>query len=137
VSGTLIELTPLEQLFASFAAAELPKNAHSNGLENRRTALSGAGYLVAVYIANTNTSAQYIQIHDTNAAPASGAVPEVLITAGASGDKFVPYSLPGRYFRHGITIANSSTAGTYTAGSADCFFDVQFIPIVGPSDSDG
>lgn len=118
------------QLFAEFASASLPDNAHSNALANSLRVLSGPGYLVALAVSNTNAAAQFIQIHDTNAVPANGAVPSVVFTAAASGDKFVSYPLPGRFCTRGIVLTNSSTAGTLTIGASDCFFDVQYIPIV-------
>lgn len=130
MSSTLDELTPVEQLFASFAAAELPKNAHSNALASSRVVLAGTGYLVSLYVTNTNAAAQYIHVHDARELPSNGAVPEVVLTALASSDKFLAYALPGRFFRHGITICNSSTAATTTLGSADIFVDAQFIPVV-------
>ena len=118
------------QLFAEFAGSQLPSNHHSQALAASLVVTSGPCYLVALTLSNTNAAAQYIQLHDAATLPGNGAIPSVVFTASASSDKFVSYSLPGRFFKVGIVIANSSTAGTLTIGAADCFFDVQYIPVV-------
>lgn len=122
------ELSPVAQLLNEFAAVELPDNNHSNQLEAVRLVLGGPGYVVSLTVNNTNASAQFVQLHDLNALPAAGAVPDVVFTVAGSSDKIVTYVLPGRFFKRGIVIANSSTAATLTAGAADCFFDVQYLP---------
>lgn len=118
------------QLFAEFAGAGLPLNHHSSALQASLVVMTGPAYLTSITINNTNAAAQFIQLHDAVAVPADGAVPQVVFTAASAADKFVSYSLPGRYFLTGIVVCNSSTAGTKTVGAADCFFDVQFIPVV-------
>jgi hypothetical protein len=123
-------LSPVAELFGEFAASELPANNHSNALAASLLVCSGPAYLVAFTVNNTNAAAQFIQLHDANALPADGIAPAVVFTAAAASDKFVTYSLPGRFFQRGIVVCNSSTAATKTLGAADCFFDVQFIPIV-------
>jgi hypothetical protein len=123
-------LSPIAELFGEFAASELPSNNHSNALVASLVVSTGPGYLVALTINNTNAAAQFVQLHDAASLPADGAVPAVVFTAAASGDKFVTYSLPGRFFLRGIVICNSSTAATKTIGAADCFFDVQYIPVI-------
>jgi hypothetical protein len=123
-------VSPVAELFGEFAAAELPSNNHSNVLAASLVACTGPAYLVAFTINNTNAAAQFIQLHDANVLPADGVAPAVVFTGPASSDKFVTYSLPGRFFQRGIVICNSSSAATKTIGAADCFFDVQFIPIV-------
>lgn len=122
--------SPVAQLFAEFGNAELPLNSHSQALANSRVIYSGACYLTSAVILNTNAAAQYVQFHDSNVLPADGAIPEFVLEPAATSDKFVSYPLPGRFFKRGIVICNSSTAGTKTIGAADCFFDAQFIPVV-------
>lgn len=123
----------LADVLGEFFGSGLPLNNHSNGLEAARVACSGYGYLISFTVLNTNASAQYIQLHDAAVVPASGAsvTPAVVFAVAATSNLTVAYTMPGRKFERGIVIANSSTAATYTAGSADCFFDVQYIPVSG------
>lgn len=109
----------------------LPLNAHSNVAANALAVKSGPGLLFGFSAFTSKATAQFIQVHDTQAVPASGAVPVAVfqINGGAiaTGDHLaVSYIFPGRFFLSGIWIVNSSTAATYTAGSADTFFDAQF-----------
>ena len=115
-------------LFADFLTADLPFNGGSQALEAGRQIMTGQAFMLAFTVLNTNASSQYIQLHDVTAAPASGAIPAVVYTVTGSSDKTITWALPGRRFHRGIYITNSSTAPTLTAGSADCFFDVQYIP---------
>lgn len=121
--------SPVEQLFAAFGASELPLGKHSQVLASSLVAFTGPVYMTALSVANTNASAQYVQVFDSTAVPANGAIPTMLLTATGASDKFITYPLPGRFFHTGIIVCNSSTAATLTIGAADCFFDVQFIPI--------
>lgn len=127
-SSSTAELSPVAQLINEFADAELPNNVHSNVLQAAMLVLGGPGYVVSLTANSTNAAAQFVQLHDSATLPANGAVPEVVFTVAATADKIVTYVLPGRFFKRGIVIANSSTAATLTAGAADCFFDVQYLP---------
>ena len=129
MSDTFTELSPIAQLFSEFAGAQLPTQSFSPVLENSHIALSGMGYLVSLVVNNTNVAAQFIQLFDANALPANGAAPNTVLTVPGSSDKFISWPLPGRLFLRGIIVCNSSTAATKTIGSADCFFDVQYIPV--------
>ena len=102
----------------------LPDNFRSNALA-ASIVIAQAHALYGFTVNNTNAAAQYIQVFDSVTLPADGAVPDVLFTIAGASDKGVLW-LPPRRFRRGIVICNSSTAGTKTIGSADCFFDVQF-----------
>lgn len=123
-------LSPVAELFGEFAVNQLPLSKHSQALAASLVALPGMSYLVSFTVNNTNAAAQFIQFHDAAALPADGAIPAVVFTVAASSDKIVSYTLPGRLFNTGIVVCNSSTAATKTIGAADCFFDVQTIPIV-------
>ena len=123
-----IEQPGLVELLGEFFDASLPVNAHSLALEASRLGLSGAGFLFSFSVLNTNASAQFIQLHDSIKAPGSGAVPSVVYTVAGSSNLVVAYTVPGRPFAQGLWIVNSSTSATLTAGSADCFFDLQVIP---------
>lgn len=74
---------------------------------------------------NNSASDQYIQVHDTAALPANGAVPVAVLLAPA-GYQFAFTWTAGRLFANGITVCNSSTAATKTIGSADCLFDINY-----------
>jgi hypothetical protein len=109
----------------------LPLNSHSNVAEAARLIKPQPGLLFGFSVITSNATAQFIQVHDSQAAPASGAVPVACfqINGGAisTGDHLaISYIFPGRFFQHGIWLANSSTMATLTAGSADCLFDAQF-----------
>ena len=120
-------MSSILDVFADFIATDLPFNGGSQALEAGRLIMTGQAFLTSFTILNTNASAQYVQLHDVSAAPSSGAIPVVVFQMAGASDKTVSYALPGRRFHRGIYITNSSTAATLTAGSADCFFDVQYI----------
>lgn len=107
-------------------SSNLPLNIHSNGLSASLIVKTGQALLYGFTVLNTNASAQFIQVFDATSVPADGAVPAVVFTVAGSGDKGVSW-IPGRTFQQGIVICNSSTAATKTVGSADCFFDAQFV----------
>ena len=114
-------------LLREFHAAGLPLNTHSNVYENARLVKAGPGYLFGFTVYNSKGSGQFIQVHDSPVLPAEGAVPEVVVdiaTVVAKGVQWLPL---GRSFLRGIYLVNSSTAPTKTIGSADCFFDAQYI----------
>jgi len=118
----------LLDLLAEFYVHDLPTNNGSSALEVGHLIIAGQAYVLAFSVLNTNASAQYVQLHDVSAAASSGAVPQMVFTVAGSSNLVVAYTMPGRRFHRGVYITNSSTAATLTAGSADCFFDVQVIP---------
>lgn len=120
-------MSSILDVFADFIATDLPFNGGSQALEVARQIMTGQAFLLQVSVLNTNTSQQYIQLHDVSAPPASGAIPALPLTVPGASNLVVAWSMPGRRFHRGIYITNSSTAATLTAGSADCFFDVQYI----------
>ncbi len=109
-----------------------PSNSTSQALEAFRAVKSGQGLLLNFSGISTRSSSQFIQIFDESAPPASGDVPVIVFGVPAgSASAPIPFSgsFPprGRRFYRGIQFANSSTLATYTAGSADCWFDVQYL----------
>ena len=120
----------LADLLGEFYAAGLPLTKSSIALAASLVGCGESCYLTAFTVLNTNASAQFIQLHDSRTLPGNGAVPTVSFTVPGSSDKTVSYALPGLKFLAGVVIANSSTAATLTLGSADCFFNVQSIPVV-------
>ena len=114
---------------ASFTGAQLegyPLSASSLALQASFNVTSGPARLFGFQIYSNKAAAQFIQLFDSTAAPASGAVPVCVFTVGATANLATAWTWPGRWFSRGIWIANSSTAATLTAGSADCYFDVQY-----------
>lgn len=87
-------------------------------------AVKGTLYGLVGY--NDRSSSQFIQIHDAASLPADTAVPTIVFTVPATTSFSLDYK-EGREFQVGIVISNSSTAATKTIGSADCWFDVQYI----------
>ncbi len=75
---------------------------------------------------NNKSSSQFIQIHDAASLPADTAVPQITFEVPATASFSLDYEV-GREFQTGIVVSNSSTAATKTIGSADCWFDVQYI----------
>lgn len=117
-------------LSGEFHASGVPLNSSSLALENARLVKAGAGMIFGFAVLNTGP-AQYIQLHDKVAAPATGDIPHSVwlaaIGSTTATNLNVSWIFPGRFFQRGCWIVNSSTAATYTAGSADCFIDVQYI----------
>src|SRR5690348_15378178 len=103
-----------------------PLNVHSNVYEATRLVKSGPGVLYGFTVYSSKASSQFIQVFDSATAPASGAVPATVLTVGATSNVAANW-IPGRTFLYGCWIVNSTTGPTYTAGLADCWFDVQFI----------
>lgn len=120
----------LADLLGEFYAAGLPLTKSSIALAASLVGCGESCYLTAFTVLNTNAAAQFIQLHDSRTLPGNGAVPTVSFTVPGSSDKTVSYALPGLKFLAGVVIANSSTSATLTIGSADCFFNVQSIPVV-------
>jgi len=103
----------------------LPVSVSSQALEQFHVLKAGPGTLYGVSVYNNKAAAQFIQLFDAASAPASGAIPVCTFTVPTVSNLGLYWGSVGRWFNIGIVIANSSTAATQTAGSADCFFDAQ------------
>lgn len=103
-----------------------PDSNSSNVYENARQIKSGPGVLFGLSVYNSNAATQFIQLHDAATIPADGAVPVFFFPVATASAFLASWSPPGRWFRTGIVVCNSSTGPTKTVGSADCFFDAQF-----------
>jgi|SRR5215469_6082644 len=119
--------TWLENLSGEFLAAGLPINSTSTAYENSRVVKSGKTTLFGISGYNSKASGQFIHAYDASTVPSNGAVPVLIINVAATTNFSVAYVLPGRFFARGCVLTNSSTGPTLTIGSADCWFDAQYI----------
>lgn len=104
----------------------LPLNIRSNAYELARIVKSGPGRCYGFTVYSSKASAQFIQWFDANTVPGAGSAPDGVIGVAAASSQGVAW-LPPRIFHTGFVLVCSTTAPTYTAGSADCYFDVQFV----------
>lgn len=106
----------------------LPLSAYSSALASHlAVTLQQAVACLGFTVLNTNALAQYILVFDADTLPGSGAVPVVTFTVAGADNLGVAWTPYGRRFEAGIVLANSSTAASLTIGSADCWFDVQYV----------
>ena len=104
----------------------VPLNIHSNVYEASRVVKSGTGILYGFSVYNSKAGTQFILVFDAATLPAEGSAPAAVFTVPASSNLGVNW-LPGRTFQNGCVICNSSTGPTKTIGSADCWFDAQYL----------
>ena len=105
-----------------------PNNIHSNAYEAARIVKPGQGKLYGFSVFNSSVSTQYILLFDRRDVPASGADGLVIAFPVATlSTLLVGYGDTGRAFDTGCVLANSSTPSAITPGSADCWFDAQYV----------
>ena len=102
-------------------------SATSIAYESSHLIKSVSGKLFGLTGYNSKGTTQFIQLFDAKSLPADGAVPQVIFSVSAVSNFSLDYSAVGRPFLTGIVICNSSTGPTKTLGSADTWFDVQYI----------
>ena len=104
-----------------------PANSGGSALEVFRVVKSGAGTLFGFTVYNSGAQC-FVLLFDGTAAPASGAVPTCApFPVAAASTLGVNFGTWGRAFDRGLVIASSSTASTYTATSAVCWYDAQYV----------
>lgn len=75
---------------------------------------------------NSNSSAQYVQIFDSPVLPDEGSIPNFVMVVKSADNFSWDAGFFGKKFTKGIFVCNSSTIGTKTIGSADCWFSATF-----------
>lgn len=88
---------------------------------------AGAGKFFGGTGYNSKGSAQWIQLHDSATLPANGAIPKLIFTVATVANFSLDIGIYGRAFQNGIYVVNSTTGPTLTLGSADCWFDIQYL----------
>ncbi len=125
------ELSPLgvhhPDITAGAADFLWPLNSYSVKLENTRIIKSGRGKLYGFTVWNSNASAQFVLLFDHEGVPPSTALPVSVYPVAGASTLFIGYADVGRSFNQGIVLANSSTGASFTVGSADCWFDAQYL----------
>lgn len=83
-------------------------------------------------------SAQFVQLFDDGSSvPANGAVPAMTFPVAAHSNVSHYYGEAGRLCRSGLSLGNSTTEATKTAGAANCFFDIQYAHVTDPNTEEG
>lgn len=104
----------------------LVRAVHSNGYASKLVVYTGPCILYGFTVYSSNVAAQWIQLFDTAGAGPASSNQVAALTVAATANLGVYYGSIGRPFLTGLTIANSTTGPTYTAGAADTYFDAVF-----------
>lgn len=112
-------------------AGKFPGNATTAAYAASLTVKAAPGTLYGFSGYNSSASAQFIQAHDVITLPADTAVPVFVMTVPGLSNFSVSWGTVGRWFgrrfNNGIVLCNSSTGPTKTIGSANCWFDAQYL----------
>ncbi|HEX9503619.1 MAG TPA: hypothetical protein VF974_04845 [Patescibacteria group bacterium] len=130
--GTLLAGEDLTNNVAGVAIKPLSVAAYaasmvqSTALEASHVIKAAAGNLYGIFGYSNRVSSQFIQVFNSATVPADTAVPIITFTVPASSNFSLDLGQLPIQFGTGISVSNSSTAATKTAGSADCFFNVLY-----------
>ncbi len=103
------------------------QNSTSTSYESSRVIKGSAGKLYGVSGYNSNSSQQFIQIHNSSNVPADSSIPVITFTVPGGSPFSIDFGPVGRSFSNGIVVCNSSTGPLKTIGSNDCWFDAQYV----------
>ncbi len=98
----------------------------STALEASHIIQASPGYLSALNVYNDAATGQYIQLFDSATLPADGTVPVKIMYLATKATGSMPLG-DGMAFTKGIVVCNSSTGGSKTIGSANCWFDGSYV----------
>jgi hypothetical protein len=115
------------QVVTSSSSTNANSSLASTALEASHVIKASAGRLFQLTGVNTKTSAQYIQVFNSTTVPADTTAPVLLAYVPAGATFSWDFGDVGRYFSTGIAVSNSSTAATKTIGSADCWFNAEYL----------
>lgn len=126
VSSVIVDL--LQQINAAIGALAgtvAAVTSHSAAVEGTRS-VATARTLFSITGYNSLGASQYIQIFDAAAPPGAGTVPLAVLKASPNFPFAFDFGSRGIALTNGISVCNSSTATTYTAGLADCLYMIAY-----------
>lgn len=98
----------------------------------KEASIPGELLLYGFTVYSHNAAAQFVQLFDNGyEVPPDGNVPAACFPVGADQEVSVYYGEAGRYCKFGLSVANSTTDTTKTAGADDCLFDIQYARLCG------
>jgi len=101
----------------------------SNSYGNSAQVRVGAGRLTLATGFSDAGSALYLQLHDSAAAPAAGAVPFYSMLVPAGGTYSWAPAANGRTFVNGLWVGCSSTPDTYTASAGPVLINIEGVEL--------
>lgn len=106
------------QLGASNSASRV----NSSSFESGKVLKNSAGTLVSLQGYTNSAAAQFIQVFDSTTVPANGATPVWFFPVVANGYFSIDVPLTGVPFTTGISVSNSTTQSTKTAGGSNVWY---------------
>lgn len=116
-----------EDALMAISRGAFPGNYSSSAYEKSAVVKTGRCTLYGFTVRTSKASSQFIQIFDLGKVPGASAVPRLFFDIAATSTLAITYGSHGRRFDAGCIIVNSTSDTTYTAGSADCWFDAQYV----------
>lgn len=95
----------------------------SPAAEASKNVASGKGVLNTLLVANSNAAARFVWVFDSLTAAGTPLLAPISVPAGGSVLVPLPFGVP---FTTGLTVAQSSTQATFTAGAADLQMTVGY-----------